>query len=261
MLYGEGYRESILASDFKYNVLNIDEQWMEWKPLIIRKHPITETTVPHLLTPNLFGEKGDVVLEIDLVALAMKYWKWHRETWSDDEDVRPSVRRYLTDHVLANAIEDHMNIAIFNRLLGHMRGSELRGFRRIAPILTIDYTPRIDRYLLDRNSMNIDSPDHWEYMIDGMLLPTGDLWDLLRLPPTSFNRQTNWVVNMMRMDVFEWLARLDYHGFRTINRHIKNQLRRSILLADNNGIYRAALGSDGHAEMIEHHCRNILRYL
>ena len=251
-LYGKGYTEAIVATEFNYNLMDAEVNWESWKSLRIRQHPVTELSVPSFLTMNQFKETGRVVLEVDLVALAVQYRQWFLKWYNPEEDSIPSVRRFITDYPLVNAIEDHINVAVFNRLLGILNGNPLADHQRLIPNLVIDYTKRVDRYLLDRNSLLIDGPGHYEYMMDTVLLPYGDIWDMIKLPSVGINRQTTWVINLIRMRVFEWLVKIDYMGFRSNNGHHRNLIRRAIISAGNNGTFKDAMGGVENTALLKY---------
>lgn len=257
MFYGNGFKECRLITIKDYSVLELEEMdWFSRPALTILDHPITELSIPTFVNDETWDETGDVVVDISLLDLAFQFRAWARSFQHLDPHLRPDKERFIQHILYKDAIKSHMRIAWLNRMKGYMDGSPLKDFRKLAPIMTIDYTSTVDRYLAKIIETFYSRKLRYEEMLYMFVTPFGDGWDIMALPSESRMQQVHWAINLQRIKMFEVLAEFGYK--RTINSDLATHLRRSYKATESLKTMREGLGIHGESQYLERFRKNII---
>lgn len=132
--YGNECREIIIEVPFDDAVEQMmTRSYKEWEPIKVIHHPFT--SFDYQLPNNKLrrsGEKGLVIIKMDLSLLYTQYRMWLRDKATStygEEGVRKSVMNFLHSFPITNMMRSHIDVVWFNRLFALQEGAPVSNLR------------------------------------------------------------------------------------------------------------------------------------
>lgn len=226
--YGEAIKEAIILSDSRFNE---KLPWRLAKPVRILYHPFTELSMELPLGQRRKSKTtGYAVIEINYPMLIWMFRQWFVDPISKvNEDSHLPVSDFITRWVIPNALESHLDIAIFNRLQVQMFGGSIPEDPYRHHFQLVDFGRQVNEVLgefveiIERRDMSFD-----ELMTACPLVEHDNLFTLFEPPNMLKIKQNSWALVLARLKLFEMLLGYDYLIKSQRNLSVKYELKRWI---------------------------------
>lgn len=245
VFYGRDSEEIYLHVNEDIDLLSLESDWRSLRPVRVLRHPRTDTSLSMLDGRRWSGENGLCVISIDPVALAMQYYYFIQQEGLV-EDTYLTYGQFVYKYPLANMLISHHDIAFMNRLIALYDGSSVAQFENTWPMLIRDYTPQVDRYLMDRiSTIGLVNLPHVDMMRQVQTPMANDLASLVKLPSTPITRQNLWVVVIARIPIISFLCKVDFDTGNMRNTQNHSTIRKEIreMLSDRSMFSRLSSGT------------------
>jgi len=212
-------------------------------PVRLLTHPVTSVglTVPD--GRSLGAETGLVVYSIDIPLLCTQYRAFRLHQLEINSDAPEGITHFVHRFVLSALIEDHLNIALFNRLNASLQQRPVSDLVRRLPIGLPNYNAKL------RELVNVVLDRIVGYKASfGEILHTVplaennvDLIDLVRLPNVLVTKQISWALFIAQLNYVDFLFTLDETNEGGGNQTYKAQLKRELSIALRDGTFKQRL--------------------
>lgn len=154
--YGEGCQEILIDQRFDDSVeLMMMKHYTEWDPIRVVRHPFTSFDYQIANgKKRRTGEKGIVIIKIDLALLCVQYHCWlmdrMRNRYENDE-LKP-MGVFLHNVPITNMIESHTEVVWYNRFMNYCLNepnNDDRGDQRLMLVTSYTHLDEFYRRLYD----------------------------------------------------------------------------------------------------------------
>lgn len=227
VFYGSGVREILFTVSENIDLLSLDKEWMNLEPIKVLRHASTGFSFEALDGKGFVSDVGVAVIQIDIVKLAMQFRQWYLMQTEKDVEYMESVRHFLWQYPLCNAIPSHCDIALLNRMNVLFDGGRGERFKNVWPVTVIDVTKDVDGYLLDRVVMVTRAPMLFDQIMENVLaISKPSMLEVLQLPVMSYTRPITWALVAARIPALHLLLKIDRETGSIRNTQELNILRR-----------------------------------
>ena len=222
VLYGDHTRHVLVSVE---DAFDIDTLWEDLRPIKVLRHSESSLNMDALDGRRRGLHAEPVVVAINIPMLALQYKRWQR--WAGlVMEVKPTVAQFIAQYPLNNALQSHVDCALFNRWAVTFIGGVLQynvGMKK--PWAVVDLHDRFDKGLdvfvrvLDRKALS------FEEMLGMLPLLSGTALDYFALPDVTPIRQVTWALTYARLPMLAFLIRADFEGSGSKNKTIINDIR------------------------------------
>ena len=253
--YNDQLPHYLLAHNEYFNPFDAISNWKKISPVVTMYHPYVDL---ECLFPNgkLFTSSNEFsVISINVPMLLLQHKLFiedQRRNDTGDSNVYGTAN-YLSGYVLANMLEQQMDIAIFNRLLytfknGHPPHVSVQKKYQMA---LVDVHQLID----DNIKVILDNISKCDGKIDTILkmipaISKKNMYEVLNTPDVVYNQQNHWLIILSQLKYFNGILSLAgtngikenkeaiNHAYTNIIRNATVASMRSVV---NNDIYLEAI--------------------
>lgn len=228
--YGKGCSEIILVHDEPFDVYAARRNWRELRPVVVHRHPFTDTSMARPTGRAVSGESGLVVVSINLPMLAVQWRGW----WAEERQPDPSLaakrtHQFVSMYPLTNMAYSHLDIAIFNRMATLYNLDEPADFTKAHPFFLVDRSDELDNFLEKQIELLRRKPLIFDQVLLNIpAITAADLSIAMRLPDVVPTRQIKWGLIIARLPLVRFLVQLNALHENHKNRWYLNRLRTAL---------------------------------
>lgn len=237
--YSDGPELLIYVNEY-FNPYNLKNSWRDLKPLRVLKHPVSNTRllIPHGKTVQ--SERGLSVLTIDLTKLIVMYRYFYEERIRI-KDAVPDLAEFIHGFVLPNAMDDHLNLVLWNRLKNlHYKTPNGKAKYRLR-IHVQDVDIRLDEYHEQVLDSLTKTKTTYTKALKSILLSSSNCLEALLLPSISDTQFVRWVLMLTRLDDIEFIIDMLGDEGLIANRSYINDMKITIRRLQRSPSYRGIL--------------------
>lgn len=230
VFYGKSVTEILIMDETPFDPYQALANWRMLKPIRVLRHPFTDMSMPRAMGDYHGTERGIAVIAINVAMLAIQYRGWYREERQPDPSM-PARRthQFMSMYPITNMVGSHLDIAIFNRLVGHYLGEEVQPYHKSHPIYLIDHTEKMDDVLLKELTILRRRPLTFDQILDAVpAIASSDLRVVMRMPSVVPTRQVKWALTVARLPLIRFLVQLNYDTENPKNRYYLNRLKQQL---------------------------------
>lgn len=229
MIYGPSSKEIyICVNDDIDNYRH--SHWRDLEPLRIISHPRTSLMINPLKNVDFENEIGVVVFLLDIPKLMIQYRKWTMDPLAFNRELSDrSMMQFIAMQVLPNILFSHLDIAIFNRLVGYrFDETPTKDYPRF-PIATINYTNQLDPVLLELNrKLNKHKKTFTMLLKNIPAISHQDYLDAIKIPPMAVTRNNKWALTLARLQTVRYLFKHIHDTDNDRNMTARNSILRHL---------------------------------
>lgn len=197
--YSNSY-EIICHVEQDYDIFHVENNYALYSPLRV---VYTEETALdfHLLNGTKTKPHPQLtVLELDITLMMVMYRSWAKRRIKFGLGADPRV--FVSNIVIPNTIKTMVDLVIFNRYIGMIKGTPLSEHRVKHKVYVIDYSRGVDDTLrrVAEDMVNTKTP-LLQFINNIPTIYYKDMFSALRLGRSVYTRQSLWTL---------WMARIKY---------------------------------------------------
>jgi len=237
--YGRGVNEIIIAvADDEITPAQIWFNWRNMSPVRILSHPISGCGIIELDGTNEFKNLpigATATIELNIPLLACQYHLWRMATASlAPEGFAFPVAHFLTQVVIPNLLDSHLDVAVQNTLhgliepdIGYVRADSS------MPFYTADLYPRFEKGLKELVDRFSNQTLTYQSILQNIpVFAKETLIQVVRMPDIAFTNQAIWALTIARLPLVAMLLKFDELSKNVKNDADKNRIRRSLTEAE-----------------------------
>lgn len=245
--YGKGVGEVFIAvGDDTLTPSDIWNNWREMSPVRILSHPFYGCGVVELdgrLDLPTVPSGSMVIIEINIPLLACQYQLWNMASrFNLPDGVNPPVSNFITQVVIPNVLESHLDVGVLNSIHHLLGGSEYGFMDSDMPFYVTDYWPRLEKGLNEVVERFTSQKMYWRDVLANIpVFGKTNLLQTIELPDVAQTNQVIWALMAARLNCCAMLLKLDSLSNNERNDADKVRIRRSLIEADSGKYLTARL--------------------
>lgn len=199
-------KEIIFGTSSLISPDRIVQDWKNMKPLRILRHPFTDTN-GNLPDGRPVTKDGLTFVSIDIPMLAVMYWCFQTEQDMVEAEGKPRANpaQFLYAYVIANAVEDMVDHAIFNRIYCMATGTPREDHNRLHPYVFPNFSNDVDLALKVMLQRVYESNRRLTGRLDQVkLIFSENLLELSALPSIAPTLQCYWALAACRLKMLQF---------------------------------------------------------
>lgn len=235
MFYGKGVTDAVLISIEDYDIEDFEDNWRDYSPIRILRHPRTDLGL-WMLNGNMpSGDTGICVASINLPMLASQYRCWRLSEGTDFEGDPEAITTFLSRYPLTNALPSHYDVAFFNRLNAMSQGKVLAVPTVHTPFWQLDLSQRTDDILKGELTSIYNRRLTFDDILTQIPCITAScLGKLFKIPSEGiYTKQVIWLYALFRLPLVEFLVKENAKSANPRNTYYLKQMRRFFIATGN----------------------------
>jgi hypothetical protein len=227
-IYPDGtYEFYVLKDDTDINMSEIKLTWRQQNPVKVISHNYTSLDMAFFKENNYTLQMRYAFIEIDVKLLAVMFNYWRIENREEDEVL--TVQQFITQFVLSNLIESHIQHALINRYINLYLGEPVDTSDNGMQYYVSRHDDAIDKWLLKQLSYIADRAINYDTIINSLdlIFDTKGL-KYLKYDESLVTKYNQWYYMFARLRYFEFLLTLDFRNGSSINRIDNQKCKREI---------------------------------
>lgn len=224
-LLPRGVNKLLINDNDRFDLVDIEDTWMDLEPIQYVKHESTNLTFPR---GDHVDDTQHAIISINIPMFAIQYQQYLFSMKAKRLAGNPEV--FFHRYPLNNAKKSFFNHAIYNRVVKTARGIDIPRYRNKHPgdVPMFDTSRLVDK-VIDKYLVYLANRS---YRFDEMLLLLNWGWsnaqDLMTLPDVRDTVQTRWAWYLARADVALFLLQIDEDDPHPSNSKTKQYWRAKI---------------------------------
>lgn len=227
VIYGERVPHLILAHSTYFNIYFEKIPWQNHVPVKVLRHPFSDFNIGLLDGRDISSGEGLAVIAINPLLLAFQYRSFLVEQrLINNGDYNEDPALFISRYVLPNLLLSHFDLVLFNRSLSLFDQTPSTESIKPPPFPWIDYSKQIDEKLSKLLMVISRTPLFYDTIL--RLLPgvsSNHLKQGLWMPNIVPTRQVEWALILTRLNVMDFLIRLNGEKGVRKNKHDITQLQ------------------------------------
>jgi hypothetical protein len=235
LFYGKGVAEAILTTIEDFDLDNIEENWRDYAPIRILRHPRTDLGLWALNGTNVTEESGLAVISINVPMLASQYRMWRLTEGVGSDGDQELITTFLSRYPMANALTSHFDVAFFNRLACLFTGKTPADDAVKTPFWQMDLHERVDSVLIGELVSLTNRRITFDDILTQIPCITEEcLGDLFRIPERGlYVRQVIWIYALFRLPLLAFLLQQNARNANQRNTYYLKEIRRFFIATGN----------------------------
>lgn len=184
-------------------VFELEKKWKDKECLKVTYTDETDLDF-HLLNGSKPKNKTSLtVFELDIPLMMMMYRGWAKERLKNG--MNTSSQAFIATIVLPNALDNMLDLTLFNRFIKLTNDEYIKDFRIKHPIPVLDYSYGVDKIYKEVIKDVYNNNIYLDQMLSTIpVMVNNNTKDALHINRPFPNRQSEWVI---------WVSRVYYIGF------------------------------------------------
>ena len=263
MFYGDHVAEAILITIDAYDIDHIEQDWRDYAPIRILRHPIKQLALWPLNGHNHAGATGISVASINLPMLATQYRCWRLQEGRDASGEEEAITTFLSRYPLTNALKSHYDLAFFNRLTAIFKGESIPAPYGNSPFWQLDLSHRTDKIIQGEIQTLHDRRITFDEILSQIpCISARCIGELFQIPITGiYNRQNIWLYALFRLPLIAFLVQQNAINGSQRNTAYLKQIRRFFIATGNDRDILSAIPYEERREVSDEIMIGILPYI
>lgn len=222
VIFGYNSHEIFLYEEEEIDIMSIEDNWLDLKPLKIIKYDGTDINLTMPSKEINFDKDTLSIFKIDVRMLILQYRFWALERINKDFSTDPAS--FIYSIVFPNMIEDILNHSIINRLEHMIKNKPIIINNHQHPFNILDMNSNINKIL--KNTIKYVKYQNKSYtnIMKNVHLINNDMYNMA-FEPELGNKQSRWVYFLAKIPYLKLLFSLSNEETYKRNKDTINELR------------------------------------
>lgn len=228
--YNKRTYEILVQDSSMFDADLIYENWKDAQPIRVLHHSFTDLSLAYPNGRYVSNEKpGYAVISINPAMLAIQYKGYLDSSKAGDNGIVQAPAIYLSKYPLFNMLKSHIDITLRNRLVATFQGNPVAPYRSAYSMAINNPTTYVDAALATVIKNLQVTPLKFDKVLEMMPAFSSDTQrSTLSFPFNAATHYTNWIYDVARAPILDFLVRYGNVNPNYQNLDIINDIKRSI---------------------------------